>query len=121
MITQFLRHVIHPCKLMYSFSAYNAFHILGRISSSPAPFFDFSLRMVAATSVNVKTSSFPKSTLSHVPEDVGFTGFNKSTKYSLSCEKIPFHLSFRISLMFPDKCLMGIVVFKLFPCKRRMA
>ena len=69
---------------------FNAFNISGRISSSPAAFSDFNPRMAAATSVNVKTSSFPKSIVSHVSVGVALTGCNKSSKYSLQRERISF-------------------------------
>ena len=50
-------------------SPFNAFNFSGRISSSPAGFPDFNPRMAAATSVNVKTSSFSKSIILHVSDD----------------------------------------------------
>ena len=62
-------------------SPFNVFNILSRIFSSPAIFPDFNPRMTAATFVNVKTSFFPKSVVSHVSMGVALTGFNKSSKF----------------------------------------
>ena len=70
---------------------FNAFNISGRISSSPTAFPDFNPRTSAATSVNVKTSSFPQSIVLHVSVSVALTWFNNSSKYSLQCKKISFH------------------------------
>ena len=69
-------------------SPFNAFTILDQILFSPAVFPDFNSHLAASTSVNVKTSSFPKSIVSHVSVGVAFTGFNKSSKYSLQRERI---------------------------------
>ena len=96
-------------------SSINAFNISGRISSSPAVFLDFNPCIAAGTSVNVKTSFFPKSFVSHVSVGVTLTGFNKSSKYSLQRERTSF-LSLR---MFPFESLMEVAVLKLFPRKRR--
>ena len=60
------------------------------ISSSAAAFPDFIPHMVAATLVNVKTSSFPKSIVSHALVGVALTEFNKSSKYAIHREGISF-------------------------------
>ena len=94
----------------------NAFNISCRISSAPAAFPDFNPRMAAATSVNVKTSSFPKSIVLHVSRGIAFTRFNKYSKCSFQRERI----SFSSRRMFPVESLMKVVERKLFPRNRRM-
>ena len=95
--------------------SFNALNISGSISSSPAVLPDFNPCIVAATSVNVKTS-FSKSILSLVLVAVAFTGLNKSLKHSLYRERVN-SLSLRT---FPVESLTEIVVLGLFPCNRRM-
>ena len=65
------------------------FNILGLISSSPAAFPDFIPLIVVATSA-VKTSSSPKRVTSCVSWVDAFTGFRRSSKYSLHHERISF-------------------------------
>ena len=113
--SKFPRHLTRPCQLTYSFS-FNAFNILGWILFSPAAFPDFNRRMAAATSFNVKTSSFPKSIVSYVTVGVALTGFDKSSKLFLQRERIYFSSR----RMFPVESLMEIVALKLFPRNRRM-
>ena len=95
---------------------FKAFNISGRISSSPAAFPVFNPRMAAAISVNVKTTSFLKSMVLHVSVGIAFIGFNKSSKYSIQRETI----FFSSRKMLPEKSLMEVVVFKLFPRNRLM-
>ena len=79
-------------------------------------FRDFNLRMAAATSVNVKTSSFPKSIVLPVLVDVAQIRFNKSSKYSLHRESSFFSFLWMIVVEF----LMEVVVLKLLPRNWRM-
>ena len=92
-------------------SPFNAFNISGRILSLPATSPNFNSRMAVATSVNVKTSSFPKLIVTHVSVGVALIGFNTSLNYSLHRERISF-LSRR---MFPVESLMEVVALILFP------
>ena len=80
----------HTLVSQHTLFPFNAFNIFGRILSSPANFLDFNPRMAAATSVKVKISSFPKPIESHVSVGVVLTGFNKSSKYFVQRERIPF-------------------------------
>ena len=94
----------------------NALNISGRILSSLAVFPDFNPRIIAATSVNVKTSFFLKSTLLHVLVAVAFTELNKSSKHSLYRERV----SFLFLRTFPVESLTEVVVLGLFPRNRQM-
>ena len=76
-------HVISLTLFNHCTPMFNAFNISGQISSLPTAISDFNPHMAAATSINVKTSSFPKSIVLHVPVAVAFRGFNKSLKYCL--------------------------------------
>ena len=96
--------------------SFNALNISGRVSSLPAVFPDFNSCIVAATSVNAKTSFFSKSIVSHVLVTVAFTGLNKSSNHSLYREMVSF-LSLRT---FPVESLTEVVVLGLFSRKRQM-
>ena len=112
--SKFPRDLTHPRQSTYFL--FRSFNISDRILSSPAAFPNFNPRMAAATSVNLKTSSFPKSIVPHILMDVAFTKFNKSSKCSLQRERI----SFSSRRMFPVEPLMEVVVLKLFPRNRQM-
>ena len=100
----------------HTLTSFNVFHILGRISSSPASFPVFNPRRAAATSANMKTSFFPKLLLSHMSARVALTGFNKFSKNSFYRERI-FFSSLRISLV---ESLKEAMVLKFFPRIWRM-
>ena len=113
--SKFPRHLVHLFQPTYIYSPFNTFNILVQILSSLAAFPHFNHRTAAATFVNEKDSSFPKSILLHVSAGVAVTGFNKSSKYYLHCKRI----SFSFLRMFPIESLMKLVVIKLFPRKLR--
>ena len=66
----------------------------------------FRISILVLSLINVKTSFFSKSIVSHVSVGVALTGFNKSSKYSLQHERI----SLSSLRMFPVESLMEVVV-----------
>ena len=71
-------------------SPVSAFNFLGLILSSPAAFPDVIPLIAVATSAAVKTFSFPKFVTSCVSRVDAFTGFKRSSQYSLHRERISF-------------------------------
>ena len=71
-------------------SPVSAFNISGLISFSPAAFPDFISLIAVTTAAAVKTSSSPKCVTSCVLRVDAFTGFKRSSKYSLHRERISF-------------------------------
>ena len=83
-------HTTHACQPTYFFFVQCLQHFRSDfVFNSSFSGFQSSYT-IAATSVNVKTCSLPKSIVSH--ESVGnvLTGFNKSSKHSLQRERISF-------------------------------
>jgi len=67
---------------------FNAFNISSLISFSPAAFLDFNRPIAAATSLAVKTSSFPKHIGSLYYHWWPLLGSKRSSKYSLHLDRI---------------------------------
>ena len=76
----------------YMPSPFNTFNILDLISFSPADFPDFNLHEAAATSVNVQTSSFPKSIVSHVSVVLSLLGSTNLQSNLSIVKKFPSYL-----------------------------
>jgi len=68
-------------------SLFNAFNISSLVSSSPATFSVINRSIAATTSLAVKTSSSPKTSV-HVSSLMAFTGFKIASKYSLHLDRI---------------------------------
>ena len=85
---------------------------MGGLEPPPPP----PLATLLATSAAVKTSSYPRCVTSCMSRVDGFTGFKRSSKYSLHRERI----SFSSIRMLPSESLIELVVLDLLPRKRRM-
>ena len=72
-------------------SPFNIFNMSSRISSSSTAFPNFNPHMAAATSVNVKTSSFPKSIVSHVSVVLPLLGSANLYSILSNVKGFPFH------------------------------
>ena len=97
-------------------SPVSAFNISGLISSSPAAYPDFITLIAVPISAAVKTSSFPRCVILCVSRVDAFTGFKRSSKYSLHRERISFSSVRKL----PAKFLVEYVTLDLLPRKRRM-
>ena len=115
--SKFPLHLVHPCQPTYSFSV-QCFQNFRRdfVFTSRLILFGFQSSYGRCHFFQYKNFLFPKLIVLHNSVVDALTGFNKSLKYSLHCERISFS-SFR---MFQVESLMKVVVSKLFPRKRQM-